>query len=770
MSRLALSAVAIAALTLTACAPEASDSGGKNGPPGFAQDMWIFDQIVVVNAEDEYIDLTELIVANFDGETPDSTVELMDGVTFYEFAALNPRIIDTNVDSTMARTDVEMTAGFIETENGRDLTILASPQSGTRVPIYFKDMVKFDLSFLDHLIQPGDPVLFDYAFVQAFPTLDTAENGMSSLELLRHRMSENSIQYYAASTSERSNAPQSASLFTQELGVVLAGSRWVGYPAKSDDMMNGLDQGIRDCAKKTRSGPLDCVKEFLDTFEDGAAKSWELIDGQLDFVAGEVEEGRKEEDAIRFGRKYVPPVKPAEPAKCTPPPGDPDAGEGEEENKGEAGDENTSITPQCPKEPPPGEGGPDSGDPLGTVGGDPHFRTFDGKRFSMQGVGEYVAASHDSLTVQIRTHTVGTNVTSLSAVALGFGEHTMTIEAAQLHLDGKLVTDEVIEIDGVRVVNKNHIVTVQFKNGQLVRVINTSRWALDLEIWNPVSGQWSGMLGNADGDPANDIASRSGKVFTGTPTFEQIHHQFSESWRISQKESLFHYADGENTETFTDRSLPAQELTVDDLPAEHRTQAERMCRAAGIQNPDIFLNCVLDYGVLGELDDAKVPGQWGVVLSAINAERAEDFAAGRVSLFGHRVPVNVEGPNSGKGVALPPKGNDAEDHSSWLVTGTELLGATKARAGITCSAGGNFGPVWGGNDAYAMTSSVCTAAVHSGAITRAKGGHVMPNRLHEAGENIDYSGFDGFVSYLANGVTSKTKPAGPGFTFSEWAG
>lgn len=72
-----------------------------------------------------------------------------------------------------------------------------------------------------------------------------------------------------------------------------------------------------------------------------------------------------------------------------------------------------------------------------------------------------------------------------------------------------------------------------------------------------------GLLGSLDGEVRNDLV-----VAGGDPTdlasdaainpddAAAVHDRFDDSWRITDEESLFDYAEGESTETFTLRLPP----------------------------------------------------------------------------------------------------------------------------------------------------------------------------------------------------------------------
>jgi hypothetical protein len=62
-------------------------------------------------------------------------------------------------------------------------------------------------------------------------------------------------------------------------------------------------------------------------------------------------------------------------------------------------------------------------------------------------------------------------------------------------------------------------------------------------------------------------------------------------------------------------------------------------------------------------------------------------------------------------------------YESWRAEATAHRGANGKSFDYVCSQDGTFGPIWG-TDTYTDDSSVCTAGVHRGVITREGGGTV----------------------------------------------
>ena len=87
-----------------------------------------------------------------------------------------------------------------------------------------------------------------------------------------------------------------------------------------------------------------------------------------------------------------------------------------------------------------------------------------------------------------------------------------------------------------------------------------------------------------------------------------LYQKFGDAWRVSNKTSLFDYAAGTSTATFTAASWPNEDLpcAVPEAPVVKpldRNVAERVCRA--ITDEKMKSNCIFDVAVTGEPGFAK---------------------------------------------------------------------------------------------------------------------------------------------------------------------
>lgn len=89
---------------------------------------------------------------------------------------------------------------------------------------------------------------------------------------------------------------------------------------------------------------------------------------------------------------------------------------------------------------------------------------------------------------------------------------------------------------------------------------------------------------------------------------------------------------------------------------------------------------------------------------------------------------------------------DGPAKATWRTNATAHKAAHGKLFKFECPANGNFGSVYG-SDTYTTDSSICTAAVHAGKITKEKGGHVQIEIQH---------GAEKYVGTEKNGVKTRS--------------
>jgi hypothetical protein len=252
--------------------------------------------------------------------------------------------------------------------------------------------------------------------------------------------------------------------------------------------------------------------------------------------------------------------------------------------------------------------------------GDPRYRTFDGLFYEFQGVGEYILLESldDDLVIQTRQAPWrdSTTVSINSGVAAQVGTDRVGIyvdQASELYINGEpteLASGERRQLDGGSVRREDNRYTVMWADQTtLVTSLRSDFMDLRVLIAPERAGRVVGLLGDANGSRANDLATREGSVFEQPLTFEQLYQEYGNSWRISQEESLLDYlgeAAGIGTAFYTDFNFPSTVPTVTD---EALAFAEEVCNAADITDPILLEACILDVAITGDPSFAEGYGE-----------------------------------------------------------------------------------------------------------------------------------------------------------------
>jgi FtsP/CotA-like multicopper oxidase with cupredoxin domain len=281
----------------------------------------------------------------------------------------------------------------------------------------------------------------------------------------------------------------------------------------------------------------------------------------------------------------------------------------------------------------------------GSDTGDPHIATVDGKYYDFQSVGEFTLLRdvENQIEIQARQTPVPTAtpvedgysgltacVSINTAIAARMGGHRVSyqphpesMQRLQFFIDGKPaeLSAKGIDVGANRVtgyaVDGATAMRVDFANGTVLTVTpwfwgSNNVWLLQVEVSNPAAnvgimgsiphGTWLPALPNGTtvGPRPADRHER----------FVALYQTFADAWRVSDGTSLFTYAPGTSTETFTDRDWPAEKLPCRVKPefqipgAQPRganialETAERICRLVTVK--DLHRNCVFDVATTGD--------------------------------------------------------------------------------------------------------------------------------------------------------------------------
>jgi len=280
----------------------------------------------------------------------------------------------------------------------------------------------------------------------------------------------------------------------------------------------------------------------------------------------------------------------------------------------------------CRPEPPSGRGSAETN-------GDPHITSHDGLHFGFQAAGEFllVRSRSGDLQVQARQEPFGRDrtISVNTQVAMRIGGRRVTVSPGATDLtpvavrvDGRgvaLPAGQVLRLAGGATLSRGRYLRLvaAWPDGSTVEVSSVGMWgvAARIALAPARAGHVAGLLGNFDGVPGNDLATRSGsrlrfglaetRGWAGdrwfyareelAPAFQyRLYDVFGESWRVRPSESLFDYRRGQTTRTFTNRSIPTGAASIRKLYAGQRAAAERTCRAAGVTAPGPLNDCILD--------------------------------------------------------------------------------------------------------------------------------------------------------------------------------
>jgi hypothetical protein len=270
--------------------------------------------------------------------------------------------------------------------------------------------------------------------------------------------------------------------------------------------------------------------------------------------------------------------------------------------------------------------------------GDPHILTVDGTHYDFQGAGEFVSLRDGGTEIQTRQtpvstasivgpneHTGLTSCVSLNtALAARVNNRRVTYEpnlsgvpdpsGLQLRIDGALTTLGPSGVDlgnGGRVMRTSEPggIQIDFPDGTSLFAVpnwwaDQGKWYINLHVAHtPASAGIMGALAPGSWLPAlPDGSSLGPRPAALADRYAALYQQFGEAWRVTGATSLFDYAPGTSTDTFTLRSWPSQQTpcTVPASPTAQpatRAVAENACRL--VKGNDRRADCIFDVMVTG---------------------------------------------------------------------------------------------------------------------------------------------------------------------------
>lgn len=270
---------------------------------------------------------------------------------------------------------------------------------------------------------------------------------------------------------------------------------------------------------------------------------------------------------------------------------------------------------------------------MGRSYGDPHIRTFDGKSYSFQTVGEYVLSSSPdrSFEVQARQKPETDKVSLNTAVAMNvFGDRVGVYasdfpdqnNATPVRVNGLpiYISNETYFLPrGGTIQNNGSSYIITWPTGEKVeaKISNSGRMRfMNISVHvNKCSGNYWGLMGNANGRSDDDFAGTNGRsgfenssIFDpfesrtfgrSTSAMERAHlsflaRDFGSQFLVNEQTTLFDYSFGVSSWSFYDPTFPREHLTMGDISAADRQRALRECQRQGILMDDMN-GCVMDF-------------------------------------------------------------------------------------------------------------------------------------------------------------------------------
>lgn len=277
--------------------------------------------------------------------------------------------------------------------------------------------------------------------------------------------------------------------------------------------------------------------------------------------------------------------------------------------------------------------------------GDPHITTVSGENYDFHSAGEFTVLRRGDMEIQARQtpvssapaiynwHTQLASCVSVNtAVAARVNGRRVTYQPSlngvanpqgmELRIDGTLVDiDTVVTVplgNGARVAKTNVGVGIQidFPDGTYLAVIPgwwapQNTWYLNLIVKEtPATEGIMGFIPNGSWLPRlPNGASMGARPAVEAARYNDLNVTFADAWRVTNATSLFDYASGMSTASFTDRSFPPVSGARCDIPGQPPIEPLPVAVAQEHCRPVLKLqdrtNCEFDVAQTGEINFAK---------------------------------------------------------------------------------------------------------------------------------------------------------------------
>ncbi|MFZ1689046.1 MAG: hypothetical protein WAU70_16615, partial [Flavobacteriales bacterium] len=242
--------------------------------------------------------------------------------------------------------------------------------------------------------------------------------------------------------------------------------------------------------------------------------------------------------------------------------------------------------------------------------GDTHLSTFAGLLYDFQASGDFVLAEVDDdfvvHTRQVSSAPTWPDASVNSAVATRMGKTTVAV-----CLETGLIIDNVptaladgsamSAADGVDISRNGNVYFITGPTGNSVRAtMHSSYIDVLVGIGSCCGHTVKGLLANHNGN-VDQLEARDGTVLTNPFNFDEFQHHYTDSWRVSDKESLLPVC-GKLTEV----GIPKQPFFARDLDEKVFGHAREVAMKAGVEQGPLLDAATLDVAVIGDDNAAKV--------------------------------------------------------------------------------------------------------------------------------------------------------------------